>query len=190
MTCLRCLRSLGASALLALAGCFPHATSTTSAAPASPSPQTAASPTPGPTSAALSTAPVFIISSSSAHPVPIVTPPGEIVSVAPAKNHKGAIAYRPPVTGPQILKINISSVVIHSGETVRGNVTTTSNVSNVDVHISAWAMPLAHPRPGYFDASGVIPQLPFFVKGNYTLQVIARTPGGQRVERDIPISIR
>ena len=41
-----------------------------------------------------------------------------------------------------------------------------------------------------FTGSGVIPDLPFFVKGNYTLQVIARAPNGATAERDIPITLR
>jgi hypothetical protein len=190
MTYLRCLRALGASALLMLAGCWSHPASTASGPQASPTPAATAVPTPTqkPTSRPISTAPVFIVASPSARPVPIVSAPHDIVSVAPATNRK--VAYVPPNAAPEILRINISSVVIHSGDTVRGNVTTTSNVSNVDVHISEWAMPLPHPRPGYFEGSGVIPQLPFFMKGNYTLQVIARTAGGQSVERDIPISVR
>jgi len=176
-----------------LAGCFPHAASTTSGPQATPSPAPTATATPRPTpkatSESLSTAPVYIVSSATARPIPTVSAPGEIVSVAPIRNHK-IVAFAAPSATPRILRINISSVVIHSGDTVRGNVTTTPNVSNVDVHISAWAMPMQHPRPGYFEASGTIPQLPFFVKGNYTLQVIARTAAGQRVERDIAISIR
>jgi len=177
-----------------LSGCWAHPASTASGPQASPSPTATATAAPTPTqkprSRPISTAPVFIVSnpSSSPRPVPSVSAPHDIVSVAPAANPK--IPYPALNAQPRILGINISSVVIHSGDTVRGNVTTTSNVSNVDVHISEWAMPLPHPRPGYFEGSGVIPQLPFFVKGNYTLQVIARTAGGQSVERDIPISVR
>ena len=91
---------------------------------------------------------------------------------------------------PHILAIHLSTLEIHSGETVSGYVTTSDNVSNVDIHISAWAMPVPKSHPGLFRASGVIPDLPFFVKGNYTLQVIARVGNGPTTERDIPISLR
>jgi hypothetical protein len=91
---------------------------------------------------------------------------------------------------PHILAIHISTLEIHSGETVSGYVTTSKNVSSVDIHISAWSMPLPKSHDGLFTGSGVIPDLPFFVKGNYTLRVIALAPSGATTERDIPISLR
>jgi hypothetical protein len=91
---------------------------------------------------------------------------------------------------PHILAIHISTLEIRSGETVNGYVTTSNNVAAVDIHISSWSMPLPKTHNGLFTASGVIPDLPFFLKGNYTLQVIARAPSGAVAERDIPISLR
>jgi len=95
-----------------------------------------------------------------------------------------------PDNEPHILAIHLSTLEIHSGETVSGYVTTSDNVSAVDIHISAWSMPVPKSHAGLFRASGVIPDLPFFVKGNYTLQVIARVGNGPTTERDIPISLR
>ena len=92
--------------------------------------------------------------------------------------------------GAHILAIHISTLEIRSGQTVSGYVTTSNNVSNVDIHISAWSMPVPKSHAGLFRASGVIPDLPFFLKGKYTLQVIARVGNGSTTERDIPISLR
>ena len=90
---------------------------------------------------------------------------------------------------PRILAIHISTLEIKSGETVSGYVTTSDNVSAVDIHISAWSMPIPKSHAGLFRASGVIPDLPFFLKGKYTLQVIARVGNGATIERDIPIRL-
>ncbi|HEY1727987.1 MAG TPA: hypothetical protein VGG22_06425 [Candidatus Baltobacteraceae bacterium] len=111
--------------------------------------------------------------------------PPVIPSVAPKARSRGTADSK-----PRILAIHLSTLQIKSGETVSGYVTTTDNVSNVDIHISSWAMPVPKAHSGLFRASGVIPDLPFFLKGNYTLQVIARDGNGPTTERDIPISLR
>ncbi len=111
-----------------------------------------------------------------------------IPSVAPKARSRGTATVTD--NEPRILAIHLSTLAIHSGETVSGYVTTSDNVSAVDIHISAWAMPVPKSHAGLFRASGVVPDLPFFLKGNYTLQVIARVGNGPTTERDIPISLR
>ena len=203
MTSVCSLRALTATALLALAGCFPHAASV-SGPQSSPSaaPTVAATQAPAASPRAISTAPVYVIRSSAPGkseteapvPLPSVTPYHAIgsaartpiiPSVAPKARSRGTADNE-----PRILAIHLSTLEIHSGETVSGYVTTTDNVSNVDIHISSWAMPVPKAHSGLFRASGVIPDLPFFLKGNYTLQVIARDGNGPTTERDIPISLR
>ena len=98
--------------------------------------------------------------------------------------------YASPHAPPRILAINISTLNARAGQTVSGSVETTSNVASVEVRIAGWGMSLARPRIGYFEASGVIPDLPPFAKGTYTLQVIARNADGRRAERDFPITLR
>jgi hypothetical protein len=98
--------------------------------------------------------------------------------------------YGAPHAPPKILSISISSLSFKPGDTVSGSVETTSNVASVEIRIEGWGMSLPRPRIGFFAGSGVIPQLPFFAKGKYTLQVIARNADGARAERDIPITLR
>ena len=47
-------------------------------------------------------------------------------------------------------------------------------------------MSVPRTRIGHFEASGQLPDIPFFLKGSYTLQVIARNAEGEQAERDIP----
>jgi hypothetical protein len=204
MTSARSLRALGTGALLALAACFPNPRPTTVATPQS-------------TAAAISTAPVYVVEGTgpakTIAPAPHVTPFHAITSVASphivipspsatlrytqGERSRGTVALHAPhavtpsdVEGPpKIFAIHINTVTIHSGETVRGNVRTTGNVSNVEIRIVAWSMLLPREHAGFFAASGVVPDLPFFVKGKYTLQVIAHGKTGS-AERDIPITLR
>lgn len=206
---MRSLRALTASALFALVGCFPHAASvsgpSSSPAPAQTAvPARASTAAPHASAASISTAPVYIIRSSapaktvpeSPVPLPTVTPYRVIgsaahlpviPSVAPKAQSRGTEAID---NEPHIFAIHLSTLEIRSGETVSGYVTTSDNVSAVDIHISAWSMPVPKSHAGLFRASGAIPDLPFFLKGKYTLQVIARVGNGPTTERDIPISLR
>ena len=194
---MRSLRVLSICALLWAAGCFPHASTSNATGPQT-SPTVTVAASPRASAVSLSTAPVYVIASSAAKPVaqntplplPTVTPYNAVKSVSSSGVKRAAPALVIPNLAPHILAIHISTLEIRSGETVSGYVTTSNNVSNVDIHISSWAMPVPKTHNGLFRASGVIPDLPFFLKGNYTLQVIARAPTGATVERDIPISIR
>lgn len=157
----------------------------------------------------ISTAPVFVagkkatvVSATTPRPFPRVTSYSEIESAASpsvipsvSERSRGTARNRvalnaPPSNLPRIIAINISEVNIHSGDKMSGDIRTTPNVKTVEIRIEGWGMPIPRQRPGLFAMSGQIPQLPFFVKGNYTLQVIARNASGLYTERDIPISLR
>lgn len=86
--------------------------------------------------------------------------------------------------------MEISKLAFQPGETVHGHVVTTADVTSVEIHVGFWGMPLVHPRTGYFEGSGTIPYLPFFLKGHWTIHVIARNADGIRTERDLRITIR
>ena len=98
--------------------------------------------------------------------------------------------FAPPGAVPKILAITLSGLEVSSGETVSGTVETTSNVASVEARISGWSMSVPRTRIGHFEAAGQLPDIPFFLKGTYTLQVIARNAAGEQAERDIPITLR
>ena len=178
------------------AGCFPSAPSSTST-------QSAATPVPAPSVDVISTAPVYVAGHPAVTAIPVSVQSSNVVP-SPSTTHssnaalrtgsdEGTAAHRQVASisnVPKILAINISTLDVHSGDAVSGNVHTTNNVKSVEIRISAWSMPMSRAGAGYFVASGQIPQLPVFVKGNYTLQVIARNSTGLYTERDIPITLR
>ncbi|MGH7662443.1 MAG: hypothetical protein ACRENA_16185 [Vulcanimicrobiaceae bacterium] len=92
--------------------------------------------------------------------------------------------------GPQILAMGISDVNLHIGEKVDGHVDTTPDVTDVEIHIGYWHMPLPQTGTGRFAGSGKIPFYALLFRGNYMMRVVARTPNGRETERDVRISLR
>jgi hypothetical protein len=204
MTLWRCLRLRGGWALpfvlaaALLPACVPGSSGSSTA---SPSPQATSTPQ------AHATAPLHVgtvhlerpkestIVSVPVHTVAPATLRPVVVHTANAKP-AGALAasspyvFASPHAPPQILTVNLSSVEISSGETVSGTVETTSNVASLEARISGWSMSVPRTRIGHFEASGQLPDIPFFLKGSYTLQLIARNADGELTERDVPIVVR
>jgi hypothetical protein len=96
----------------------------------------------------------------------------------------------PPDAPPQILDVAVSETVVHRGDRVRGSVVTTSNVASVQARIGGYAMTLNKVGVGRFALAYTVAPLPWFVRGNFTMQLIARTTRGDTVERAIPLTVR
>lgn len=189
MTLPRSLRPLAACALpfalssLALSGCIPGLNGGSAA--------------PTPTPAIRSTVPVHVgpvrletLAATSRPRPPATAVPKAVLTVRPVPTATPAYVYAAPHAPPKILAIDLSTLAVTGGETVSGSVETTSNVASVEARIAGWSMSLPRTRIGHFEASGQLPDLPFFAKGTYKLEVIARNSDGVKAERDIPITLR
>ncbi|HEY6327252.1 MAG TPA: hypothetical protein VIW73_12145 [Candidatus Cybelea sp.] len=174
-----------AAALVALAGCSrgTRATNPTPspqgpAAQPAPVPQPTATPSVSPTAAA--TAPVI---------TPTPAPVGQATTAAAPRLAKPVprVATDAP---PQILAISISETTVRPGDRVSGSVITSSNVASVEARIGGYAMPLAKLGVGRFALTYTVAPLPWFVRGNFTLQVIARNTRGDAATRAIPLTVR
>ena len=91
---------------------------------------------------------------------------------------------------PQILAVQLSDPVFHSGETISGTVVTSTNVQDVRVQLEGHAGHIPQTQPGIFALSYRLPPIPFFMRGTYTAQVIATTAAGLSAERDVSVSVR
>lgn len=196
MTLRRSLRLLAGGALpfalgsLALSGCIPGLGGGSAAAT--------------PTPAIRSTVPVHIGPVQLETHAAMVVPRPRKTSVPPAPQRRAVAVVTPhaapsatpsfvfaaPHAPPKILAIDLSTLAVTGGDTVSGSVETTSNVASVEARIAGWSMSLPRTRIGHFEASGQLPDLPFFAKGTYKLEVIARNADGVKAERDIPITLR
>jgi hypothetical protein len=95
-----------------------------------------------------------------------------------------------PDAAPQILSVSISETTVHSGDTVTGSVSTTSNVASVEVRIATFGMGMAKTGVGRFALTYPIGNLPFFVRGTFPMRIIARNTRGVSTETTVPITVR
>ncbi|MGC9992434.1 MAG: hypothetical protein ABSD52_08585 [Candidatus Cybelea sp.] len=133
----------------------------------------AASPAPAPSASASSPA-------STALPSPAVTPPK-----LTAKVRRLA-----PNAAPQILAVAVSETTVHPGDTVSGSVVTSSNVASVQARIGGYAMNLEKTGVGRFALTYTVAPLPWFIRGTFSMRVIASNTRGDTVERTIPLTVR
>ena len=91
---------------------------------------------------------------------------------------------------PQIVAVELSDPVFHSGETVSGTVITSTNVAAVDVRVANQSRRLPQTAPGIFSMSYTMPKIPFFLRGTYTAHIIAQNTAGITAEKDVTVSLR
>lgn len=126
-------------------------------------------------------------SPSAASPVPATTPKRLGAPLPPAPKKIPRIAADAP---PQILDVAVSETTVQPGDRVFGRVVTTSNVASVEARIGGYAVTLVKTGVGRFELIYTVGALPWFVHGNFTMQVIARNTRGDAVTRAVPLTVR
>jgi hypothetical protein len=69
-------------------------------------------------------------------------------------------------------------------------VTTTSNVASIEARIATYSIVVPKTGVGAFKLSYRVPDIPFFLRGNYTIVLIARNTRGDRTTQQVPIVVR
>lgn len=95
----------------------------------------------------------------------------------------------PPDAAPKILAVAMSETTLHRGDRISGSVVTTSNVASVQARVGGYAVTLNKMGVGRFGLAYTV-NIPWFVRGNFTLHVIATNTKGATVERTIPLTVR
>jgi hypothetical protein len=95
-----------------------------------------------------------------------------------------------PDAPPQILWIQLSSTNPKAGDTLSVLILTSSNVASVELRVSGYGTSIPKTDVGRFEGSSTVPNLPFFVNHNLTMQIIARNTAGVAVERDFSFQVR
>ena len=139
----------------------------------------ASTPTPAPAKAA-----------AESTPVPSESPAASPAATAAASATPVAPVALPPGAPPQILDMQLDKTVVHGGDTVSGNIVTSSNVASVEARIANFSIAVPKIGAGRFALSYTIPDVPFFLKKTYALTVIARNTAGDQTTRSVPITIR
>lgn len=103
----------------------------------------------------------------------------------------GDPAPLPPHGLPVITSVWISTRHMQAGQTVSGRVETSTNVGYVEARIEYRNLALHEDGPGKFSLRYTIPWwLPFWLRHQWTLQVIARSVDGVETREAFPIWVR
>lgn len=98
---------------------------------------------------------------------------------------------RAPDAAPQIFEVQLPSAVVHPGQSVVGNVVTSTNVATVEVRVARYSVAMLKVGEGRFTLTMTVPHLPFFLRWRtYTVAVIAHNARGDAVEQTLPITVR
>lgn len=84
----------------------------------------------------------------------------------------------------------MSSAAPASGDTVAGRVLTTANVVSVVARLGGYQLDLIRQDAGVFALSMTLPQVPFFLRHRYNVEVFAATADGRIDSVRVPIQIR
>lgn len=84
----------------------------------------------------------------------------------------------------------MTETTVHPGDIVSGRVLTSSNVASVQARIGGYAMSLSKMGVGKFELTYKVAPLPWFVRGNFTMHVIARNTRGDTATREVPLVVR
>lgn len=95
-----------------------------------------------------------------------------------------------PQAAPQIVSIWLNRVALSAGDTLSGQVTTTTNVASLEARVSIFSLVARRPTFGQFAFATKVPRVPFWLRGKYELDLIARNAAGQADLERIPIVIR
>ena len=100
------------------------------------------------------------------------------------------LAAAPAHTNPKILALYVSSTNVRGGDTVSGLVVTSADVAVVEAHVAAFSVVVPPVSAGHFAIKYVVPPIPFFLKGRYNIDVVAKTRDGMATHRIVPVNVR
>jgi hypothetical protein len=109
---------------------------------------------------------------------------------APLTPGPRSVTRLPADAAPRILDVAVSETTVKPGDRIFGRVVTTSNVATVEARIGGYAVSLAKVGVGRFELAYTVGSLPWFVHGNFTMQLTARNTRGDAVTRAVPLTVR
>lgn len=154
---------------------------------------TAQQPAPAPAPAASSAPVPSLTPAPSESPLATPTPtptPTPAVTATPAPAPLPTPLVLPPDAPPQILAVQLSDPVFHSGEFVSGTVITSTNVAAVEIRVMGQIWRLPRTDFGVFQMSYTMPRVPFWLRKSYNAQIVAMNSAGVETEHDLTISVR
>ncbi len=109
------------------------------------------------------------------------------VSAAVPVPQVAGVPMRAPHANPAIFRIAMPGRDVHSGQIIHASVITSSNVASVEARVRGFGVNLRHVGVGRFALQYQVPWLPFFLKGEYPVRVIARNVDGVATEKVLTV---
>jgi hypothetical protein len=129
--------------------------------------------------------------SPTASPSPSPSPPVQATgSPSPAPSPLPTPLVLPPDAAPQILAIQVSEPVFHSGDTVAATVITSTNVPAVELRVMGKIIRFQRLDFGIFQLAYKLPHIPRRYLRDYPAQIVAMNTANVLVARNITISLR
>lgn len=142
---------------------------------------------PSPAATASPAATTFPEQSAEPSPSPTASPTS---AVTPAPSPAPSVPFLEPDAAPQIVAVSISETTLHSGDTVSGEVITSSNVASVEVRIGKIGMSIPKTAPGHFNLTYTVPKVPFYLRKRYEMRVIARNTRGEEASTSLEVAVQ
>jgi hypothetical protein len=102
---------------------------------------------------------------------------------------EAAVVLAAPHAPPRILAIALSATTVRGGETVVGQVRTTSNVASVEVRVQGFSTVMTRRSVGDFTLHYPVPMLPPWLHRTYPVVVIARNVDGVSETRTLEVTV-
>jgi hypothetical protein len=100
-----------------------------------------------------------------------------------------AVVLAAPHAPPRILAIALSATTVRGGETVVGQVRTTSNVASVEIRVQGFSTVMTRRSVGDFTLHYPVPMLPPWLHRTYPVVVIARNVDGLSETRTLEVTV-
>lgn len=126
-------------------------------------------------------------------PTPLTTPspsPSPSPTPKPSPSPSPTPLVLSPDAAPQIVDLQLSSTVLHGGDTFSGTAITSTNVASLEVRIASYSFSVPRTDFGIFAMNAQVPRVPFYARHKWTAHVIARNAAGVEVTRDIAVTLR
>jgi hypothetical protein len=102
-----------------------------------------------------------------------------------------AVSAASALSAPSIYAVEMSTHVVSAGQTIFGHVSTSDDVASVEARVQGFSALLSKRSAGDFALQYRLPSfIPGFLRGTYTVRVIARTTEGVQAVRELPVILQ
>ena len=99
----------------------------------------------------------------------------------------GALAAGPP---PRILHVYLPSATVESGQHLKIAMRTSPDAVRAEIHVKTFKFDMARASDDLFSFDYALPGIPWFMKGAYTLDLVAYAKDGASATTQVTIQVK